>query len=100
VGIAEPGMTKAKAAEIREVETLAAAKIVGVNDVTFLRVPDGMVENTMALRKRLVREIRRFKPEVILAMDPTMMFTPMGGINHPDHRAVGEATMDAIRSSR
>lgn len=96
VGIAEPGMTKARAAEIREVETLAAAKIVGVEDVTFLRVPDGMVENTMELRKRLVREIRRFKPEVIVAMDPTLMFTPMGGINHPDHRAVGEATMDAI----
>lgn len=49
----------------------------------------------LELRKRLVREIRRFKPEVILAMDPTMMFTPMGGINHPDHRAI-VATMDAI----
>ncbi len=96
VGIAEPGMTKAKAAEIREAETLAAAKLVGVEDVTFLRKPDGMVENTMALRKQLVREIRRFRPEVVFAMDPTIMYTPLGGINHPDHRAVGGATMDAI----
>lgn len=96
VGIAEPGMTNARAAEIREAETLAAAKIVGVTDVTFFREPDGMVENTISLRRRLVREIRRFRPEVIVAMDPTVMFTPMGGINHPDHRAVGEATMDAI----
>jgi LmbE family N-acetylglucosaminyl deacetylase len=96
VGIADPGMTKSRATEIREAETLAAAKIAGVTDVTFLRVPDGMVENTMELRKRLVREIRRFKPEVIVGLDPTMMFTPMGGINHPDHRAVGEATMDAV----
>lgn len=96
VGIADPGMTKARATEIREAETLAAAKVAGVEDVTFLRVGDGMVENTMALRKRLVREIRRFKPEVIVGLDPTMMFTPMGGINHPDHRAVGEATMDAV----
>lgn len=96
VGIAEPGMTKERATEIREAETLAAAKVVGVEDVTFLRVGDGMVENTMELRKRLVREIRRFKPEVIVALDPTLMFTPMGGINHPDHRAVGEATMDAV----
>ncbi len=96
VGIADPGMTKARATEIREAESLAAAKVIGVEDVTFLRVGDGMVENTMELRKRLVREIRRFKPEVVVALDPTLMFTPMGGINHPDHRAVGEATMDAI----
>lgn len=96
VGIAEPGMTKAKAAEIREAETLAAARLVGVDDVTFLREPDGMVINTLELRKRLVRQIRRFRPEVIIAMDPTVMYTPLGGINHPDHRAVGEATMDAI----
>lgn len=96
VGIADPGMTKERAQEIREAESLAAAKIVGVTDVTFFRVGDGMVENTMELRKRLIREIRRFKPEVIVGLDPTMMFTPMGGINHPDHRAVGEATMDAV----
>ena len=96
VGIAEPGMTKARAAEIRETETLAAAKIVGVEDVTFLREPDGMVVNTLELRKQLVRQIRRFRPEVIIAMDPTVMYTSLGGINHPDHRAVGEATMDAI----
>ena len=96
VVIAEPGMTKARAAEIRETETLAAAKIVGVEDVTFLREPDGMVVNTLELRKQLVRQIRRFRPEVIIAMDPTVMYTSLGGINHPDHRAVGEATMDAI----
>ena len=96
VGIAKPGMTKAKAAEIREAETLAAAKVVGVEDVTFLRVPDGMVEATMDLRKQLVRQIRRFKPEVIITNDPTMIFPPRGGINHPDHRAVGLATVDAV----
>ena len=96
VGIADTGMTKARATEIREAETLAAAKIVGVEDVTFLREPDGMVENTRKLRKQLVREIRRFHPEVVIAMDPTIMYTPLGGINHPDHRAVGGATMDAI----
>ena len=96
VGIAEAGMTKAKAAEIREAETIAAAKLIGVDDVTFLREPDGMVVNTLELRKQLVRQIRRFRPEVIIAMDPTVMYTAMGGINHPDHRAVGEATMDAI----
>ncbi|MBX3012378.1 MAG: PIG-L family deacetylase [Caldilineaceae bacterium] len=96
VGIAEPGMTKARATEIREAETIDAAKTVGVEDVTFLREPDGMVVNTLDLRKQLVRQIRRFRPEVVVALDPMVMYTSLGGINHPDHRAVGEATMDAI----
>jgi LmbE family N-acetylglucosaminyl deacetylase len=96
VGIAKPDITRAQAAEIREAETLAAAKVVGVENVIFLREPDGMVENTLALRKRLVRELRRFKPEVVFSDDPTLMFTPQARINHPDHRAVGCATVDAI----
>lgn len=96
VGIADLTITRARAAEIREAETLAAAKILGVEDVTFLREPDGMVENTLALRKKLVREIRRFQPEGVFSDDPTLMFNPQGRINHPDHRAVGTATVDAI----
>lgn len=96
VGIADLSISRAQAAEIRERETLAAAKVLGVEDVSFLREPDGMVENTLALRKKLVREIRRFKPEVVFSDDPTLMFNPQGRINHPDHRAVGTATVDAI----
>lgn len=96
VGIATDGMTKEKAAEIREKETLAAANVAGVTDVTFFREPDCMVENTMALRRRVVRQIRRFRPEVIIAGDPTMVFTPTGRINHPDHRAVAGAVVDAV----
>jgi len=96
VGISQPGMTRQKAAEIREAEQLAAAAVVGVKEVVFLREPDGMVENTIALRKRLVREIRRFRPEVVITGDPTMVFTSLGGINHPDHRAVAGGAIDAI----
>lgn len=96
VGIAEEGMTNARAAEIREAETIAAAKVAGIEEVIFLRVPDGMVENNMELRRRLIREIRRFRPEVIISGDPTVLFTPWGGVNHPDHRAVGGAVVDAV----
>jgi LmbE family N-acetylglucosaminyl deacetylase len=96
VGIAEPGMTRARATEIREAEQLAAAEVVGVKEVIFLREPDGMVENNLALRKRLVREIRRFKPEVVITGDPTIVWAGSGYINHPDHRAVAGATIDAI----
>ncbi len=96
VGIDEPGMTKKKAAEIREAEQRAAAEAVGVKEVVFLREPDGMLENTIALRKRLVREIRRFKPEVVITGDPTVLWAGPTYINHPDHRAAAGATIDAI----
>jgi len=96
VGIARPGMTKARAAEIREAEQVAAAGAVGVKEVVFLREPDGMLENTLGLRKRLVREIRRFKPEVVIAGDPTIVWARSNYINHPDHRAAAGAALDAV----
>lgn len=96
VGIATEGMTKAKAAEIREAEQLAAAEVVGVKEVIFLREPDGAVENTLALRKKLVREIRRFRPEAVICGDPTVVWAGDNYINHPDHRAVAGAAIDAI----
>ena len=96
VGIATPGMTKAEAGRIREAEQSAAAEVVGVQEVVYLREPDGMLENTMALRKRLVREIRRFKPEVVITFDPTALWVGEEYINHPDHRAAGFAAVDAV----
>jgi len=72
VGIATPGMTKEKATEIREAESRNAAKIANATEIVFLREPDGMLQPTMELRKRLVREIRRFRPEVIITGDPTV----------------------------
>lgn len=95
VGIDEPGMTRERAAQIREAETCAAAEVVGVKDVVFLHEPDGALEATMALRKKLVREIRRFKPEVVVTGDPTMVWAGDDYINHPDHRAAALAAIDA-----
>lgn len=96
VGIAEKGMTKVRAREIREGEAIHAAKIVGVDNVTFLREPDGMVEATLLLRKKIVREIRRFKPEVVICGDPTVLWTGGNYINHPDHRNTALAAVDAV----
>ncbi len=95
VGIATPGMTRAQAAEIRETETRAAAKIVGAAEVIFLRERDGMLQATLEVRKKLVREIRRFKPEVIVTGDPTVVWAGENYINHPDHRAAAQAALDA-----
>lgn len=96
VGIDEAGMTKARAAQIRETEQQAAAEVVGVKQVIFLREPDGLLENTIALRKKLVREIRRFKPEVVITGDPTIVWANSSYINHPDHRAAAGAALDAV----
>jgi LmbE family N-acetylglucosaminyl deacetylase len=96
VGIADLSISRARAAEIREAEQLEAAAVLGVKEVVFLREPDGMLENTIGLRKRLVREIRRFRPEVVLTNDPTVVWARENYINHPDHRAAGTAAIDAV----
>jgi LmbE family N-acetylglucosaminyl deacetylase len=96
VGITDPNMTRAQAVEIRERESREAARITGVDEVVFLREPDGMLEATMELRKKLVREIRRFKPEVVVTGDPTVVWAGDTYINHPDHRAAAQAAIDAV----
>ena len=95
VGIDEPGMTREKATEIREAEARLAAEIAGAHDIVFLREPDGMLVATLELRKRLVREIRRYRPEVIVTGDPTQLWSGGDYINHPDHRAASLAALDA-----
>lgn len=95
VGIAEPGMTRDKAAQIREEEQRQAAEITGVQELVFLREPDGMLLPTLELRKKIVREIRRFQPEVVVTGDPTRVWSGNSYINHPDHRAAGIAALDA-----
>jgi LmbE family N-acetylglucosaminyl deacetylase len=95
VGIDEPGMTREKAAQIREAESLEAAHIAGASEVVFLREPDGLLQATLELRKKLVRIIRQHRPEVIVCGDPTMLWAGDEYINHPDHRAAALAALEA-----
>lgn len=80
----------------REAEQRAAADIVGYAGVTFLHQPDGALANDLALREQLVREIRTFRPDAVLAVDPETLFYSDGGVNHADHRAAGMAAVDAV----
>lgn len=89
-------VTREELARIREAEQTAAAHVVGVDTVVYLRHPDGLVQPTLDLRRELVREIRRFKPHTVICFDPTRLFSGGSYINHPDHRAVGQAALDAI----
>jgi len=82
-------------AALRETEQRTAAGIVGYRGVMFLHQPDGALVNDLALREMLVREIRTFKPDAVLATDPEVLFYRDGGVNHADHRAAGMAAVDA-----
>ena len=83
-------------AATRESEQRAAATVIGYAGVSFLHQPDGALANDLALRELLVREIRIFRPDAVLATDPDTLFYQGGGINHTDHRAAGIAAVDAV----
>ena len=74
----------------------AAAAVTGYAGVSFLHQPDGALANDLALREMLVREIRTFQPDAVLATDPETLFHGDGGVNHTDHRAAGMAAVDAV----
>jgi LmbE family N-acetylglucosaminyl deacetylase len=92
----DPDLDPLELAALREREQRAAAEIVGYAGVTFLHQPDGALANDLALREQLVREIRTFRPDAVLATDPESLFHGGGGVNHSDHRAAGMAAVDAV----
>ena len=92
----DPDADPLELAGLREVEQRAAAAVVGYAGVTFLHQPDGALANDLALREQLVRQIRTFRPDAVLATDPDTLFYKDGGINHTDHRAAGMAAVDAV----
>ena len=98
-GSSDPKMSPSKLAEIRKKEQREACNRLGVKELVFLGYEDGVLQNTLGLRRDIVREIRRFQPDVVVCQDPTMRWTAQGYINHPDHRAAGDATMDSVYPS-
>src|SRR5690348_6469757 len=90
-GTSDPTQTPRQVAARREAEQLEAAHILGVEQVTFLHWPDSEVEPTLALRRELVRQTRKHRPDLVITHDPVPPYRL-----HPDHRAVGRATLDAL----
>ena len=78
---------------MREAEQRAAAAVVGVRELVFLHHEDGYLTASMSLRRAITREIRRFRPEVVVMHNPIRHY---GWGNHPDHFAVGESTAAAV----
>jgi LmbE family N-acetylglucosaminyl deacetylase len=92
----DPDLDPLELAATREAEQRAAAAVIGYAGLSFLHHPDGALANDLALRELLVREIRTFRPDAVLATDPEVLFHDDGGVNHTDHRAAGMAAADAV----
>jgi LmbE family N-acetylglucosaminyl deacetylase len=90
-GTSDTNMTPDELVRIREREQLAAAKLLGVREVIFLRHPDQCLEDTPAFRKEIVRLIRMYQPETVVTADPYRRY-----IWHRDHRITGQVVLDAI----
>jgi LmbE family N-acetylglucosaminyl deacetylase len=90
-GTADPNMKPEQLARTREQEQLAAAKLLGVSEVIFLRHPDQTLEDTPEFRKELVRLIRIHRPETVVSADPYRRY-----IWHRDHRITGQVVLDAV----
>lgn len=95
-GSDDPSVDVAELAVLREREQRAAAAEIGVSGVDFLDEPDGQVEASLRLRERITYAIRALRPEVVMTHDPTVLFVNNEWVNHPDHRAVGQVTVDAV----
>ena len=94
-GVQDARATPEDVGAVREQESLEAARICGVTDVTFLRYVDSEViaADPLALRKDLSRQFRRHRPHRMIAFEPAILPTDRF-VNHPDHRTVGAAALD------
>ncbi|MBI3965740.1 MAG: PIG-L family deacetylase [Chloroflexi bacterium] len=98
-GTDDPDIQPARLAEIRAEEQRNAARVLGVREVVFLGYEDGTLWPSLELRKQMVRLIRRFQPDLVMTYDPMNRYFVQRYINHPDHRIVGDAVLDAVYPS-
>ncbi len=90
-GTSDPLMKPESLVAIREAEQKAAAEILGVREVLFLRHSDQQLEDTPEFRKQIVRLIRLYRPQIVVTADPYRRY-----VWHRDHRIAGQVTLDAV----
>ena len=90
-GTSDRALAPAKLAEIREREQLAAAEVLGIDEVVFLRFPDQNLEDSREFRLALSRQIRKHRPDIVVTIDPNRPY-----IRHRDHYMTGRVTLDAV----
>lgn len=92
------GMEPEECRRVREQEEIESARIVGVDTVEFLGLPDGVLEYGLPLRKAISEVVRRHRPEVVITGNFRDTFGP-GALNQADHIAVGRAVLDGVRDA-
>ena len=92
----EPGQTRDTIRPVREAEQRAAAEILGVKSVSFLGFVDGELEVNVETRKAVTRVVRRIRPEVLVAPDPSRLWFSNRYINHWDHKQAGTLALCAV----
>lgn len=90
-GSNDPSTVTDELAKVREAEQIAAANHIGVVDIEFLRYPDQGLEDTPDFRKAVVLLMRRYRPRIVITMDPYRKY-----IWHRDHRITGQVVLDAV----
>ncbi|HEX2221509.1 MAG TPA: PIG-L deacetylase family protein [Candidatus Limnocylindria bacterium] len=95
-GTEDPAVTPEQLAATRRAEQRAAADVLGVGDIVHLGYPDGYLQPTLELRRDVSREIRRFRPDLVITQNPQRRLDHNPFIGHPDHLATGEATLAAV----
>ena len=95
-GTKDRSLTTETLCSLRQKEQRAAATLLGVHDVRFLDHPDGYLVPDLNLRKEITRVIRQEQPDILVTCDPTNLYVRETYLNHPDHRAAGLATLDAV----
>lgn len=89
-------MTSKKLVQIRKKEQLEAARILGVKKVFFFNYPDTQLVADHKLKEKISRLIKKLKPTKVITINPTILITDLGFVNHTDHRAAGLATIDSV----
>lgn len=92
------GLPPEECRPVREAEQVESARLVGVTEVEFLRLPDGILEYGVPLRREIAAVVRRHRPEIVITGNFRETF---GGrnLNQADHIAVGRAVLDAVRDA-
>ena len=95
-GSNDPGVSREQMIPVREREQRAAADVLGVVGLTFLGFRDGELDVNLDTRRAVTRVVRGVRPEVIVAPDPSRLWSKRGYINHWDHKQAGTLAMCAI----
>lgn len=95
-GTEDLDVTPEQLSTTRVAEQRVAADLLGVREIVHLGYPDGYLTPSLELRRDITRQIRRFRPDLVITQNPQRRLDHNPFIGHPDHLATGEATLASV----